>query len=165
PDVICTAKALGAGMPLGATIAPAPMFRSGSRHSETFSAEPRAALLSLFTLREIETQGYLENAARVGALLLAELKRFEERYDFVGEARGLGLMLGLELVTDKASRSPDPARREALVRACVHQERLLVLGTGDSAIRLLPPLTITEDEAAIVIERLGRALSTVARLD
>ncbi|MBI2941679.1 MAG: aminotransferase class III-fold pyridoxal phosphate-dependent enzyme [Chloroflexi bacterium] len=162
PDVICTAKALGGGAPMGATIAPTPMFRGASRHSETFSAEPRMALISLFILRELEVGGYLERAAQVGRVLLDGLKHLEEKYDIVGEARGLGLMLGLEIVEDKKSRRASPAIRDEVVRVCVHRERLLVLGAGDNAVRLLPPLTVTEEEARDALARLDRALETVA---
>lgn len=163
PDAICAAKALGAGWPLGATIAPAPMFTRGSRHSETFSAEPRQALISLFVLREIEDRQYLENTARMGRLLYDGLKELEAKYDCVGEARGLGLMLGVEIVESKQSRRPSPALREAILRAAVHQERLMVLGAGDNAVRLLPALNVTEEEARLALARLERAIAAACR--
>src|SRR5438270_4855632 len=75
PDMICTAKALGGGYPLGATIAKSPIFERSSRHSETFSAEPRQALLSLFVLRSIEEQGLIANAARLGTIMMELLRQ------------------------------------------------------------------------------------------
>jgi 4-aminobutyrate aminotransferase len=159
PDAICTAKALGAGWPLGATIARSPMFSRGSRHSETFSAEPRQALLSLFYLREVETKGYLENARKMGAILIDALRELVEKHDCVGDARGIGLMAGVEIVESKANPRPAHDMRESILKAAVHRERLLALGAGDNAIRMLPPLNVTEDEVRQGVQRLDRAIT------
>ena len=103
PDMICTAKALGGGYPLGATIGKAPIFKRSSRHSETFSAEPRAALLALFVLRSIEQQNLIQNAERVGTLMMDRAREVFAKYDQVGEVRGLGFMQGIEFVEDRSS--------------------------------------------------------------
>ncbi len=162
PDVVCTAKALGAGWPLGAAVGRRPLFTRSSRHSETFSAEPRQALLSLFVLNEIERNGFVANAERMGAILLDGLRDLARSYDCVGDARGLGLMCGLEIVESKRTRKPSPAKREAVLRAAVRGERLLLLGAGECSIRLLPPLNVNEGDVYEALGRLDRALAAVA---
>jgi 4-aminobutyrate aminotransferase len=162
-DAICSAKALGAGWPLGAAITRGPMFSRGSRHSETFSAEPRQALLSLFFLREVQSRGYLDNARKMGVILLDGLRALVQKHDCVGDARGIGLMAGIEIVDGKRDRRPAHDLRESILKAAVHRERLLALGTGDNAIRMLPPLNVTEDEVRLGIERLDRAISYCER--
>ena len=163
PDVVCTAKALGGGWPMGATIGRSPMFTRGSRHSETFSAEPRQALISLFVLTEIERKGYIQNAARMGEVLSKGLKELEQKHDCVGEARGLGLMQGIEIVESKQSAKPAPARRDAILKAAIHGERLMLLGAGENTIRLLPSLNVTEEEVREALARLDRAISAASR--
>ena len=163
PDAIASAKALGAGWPLGATIARSPMFTRGSRHSETFSCEPRQAMLTLFMLRELETKGYIANAAKMGNVFLAGLKNLEEKYDCVGQARGLGLMLGIEIVESKASKKRAPKLRDAILNAAVNGEKLMLLGAGENAIRFLPALNVTEEEIAEALAKLDRAIAAATR--
>ncbi|GAC1443098.1 MAG: acetyl ornithine aminotransferase family protein [Chloroflexota bacterium] len=158
PDIICTAKALGGGYPLGATIGRAPMFVRSSRHSETFSAEPRQALLSLFVLRSIEEQGLIQNARRVGEAMMAELRSRLGDCAHVGDIRGLGCMQGIEFVEDRAKKSHAVELRDNIVKNCVYKQRLWVLGAGRSTIRLLPALTTTEEEAMEAVERFCRAV-------
>jgi 4-aminobutyrate aminotransferase len=163
PDAIASAKALGGGWPLGATITRKPMFHRGSRHSETFSAEPRQALISLFILNEIEKQGYVQNAARMGQVLAQRLKALEAKHDCVGEARGLGLMQGVEFVESKRTKKASPAIREAVLKAAVQQERLMVLGAGDNTIRFLPALNVAEEDVRLAVEKLDRAIAAATR--
>jgi 4-aminobutyrate aminotransferase len=159
PDIVATAKALGGGSPLGAAIGRAPLFQRGSRHSETFSAEPRAALTSLFVLKTIEEQRLRENAERIGNVLIEGLRDIRDRHDCVGDVRGRGLMLGVELVVDRRSKKPDPELREEVLKNCVNRQRLWILGSGFSTIRLLPPLIISEEQAREVLKRLERAIA------
>jgi 4-aminobutyrate aminotransferase len=159
PDMICTAKSLGGGYPLGATIGRAPMFLRGSRHAETFSAEPRAALLSLFVLKTIEERGLIGSAERIGGMMLQALRHKLDGWEQVGEVRGLGFMQGIELVEDAASKRPAVSLRDRIVKNCVHRQRLWVLGSGRSSIRLLPALTTTEEEAMEAVDRFVRAVS------
>ena len=157
PDMICTAKALGGGYPLGATIGRSPIFAHPSRHSETFSAEPRVALLSLFILRAIEQGGLIANAQRIGTLMLDQLRDRLGDYEQIGDVRGRGLMIGVEVVED-ASKRYAPELRDRIVKNCVFQQRLWVLGAGRSSIRLLPPLIMNEEQAIEVVDRLARAV-------
>jgi 4-aminobutyrate aminotransferase len=158
PDMICSAKALGGGSPLGATIGRSPMFEHASRHSETFSAEPRQALLSLFVLKSIEEQSLIANAERVGALMLDGLREALGHIEQVGDIRGLGFMQGIEFVEDAAGKKPAVELRDRIVRNCVFEQHLWVLGSGRSTIRILPALITTEEQAMEAVRRLERAV-------
>jgi 4-aminobutyrate aminotransferase len=158
PDMICTAKSLGGGYPLGATIARAPIFERASRHSETFSAEPRQALLSLFVLRTIEERGLIENAARVGGLMMDRLRQELAACDQVGEVRGRGFMQGVEFVEDRVSKRYAVELRDRIVKNCVFEQKLWVLASGRSTIRLLPALITDEEQAMEAITRFTRAV-------
>jgi 4-aminobutyrate aminotransferase len=159
PDMICTAKALGGGYPLGATIGRSALFSRPGRHSETFSAEPRQALLSLFVLRTIEELGLIENAQRLGSKMLDALRASIGHFEQVGDIRGLGFMQGIELVEDARRRKPDPELRDRIVRNCVFEQRLWILGAGRSSIRILPALITDEEQAMDAVARLTRAVS------
>jgi 4-aminobutyrate aminotransferase len=159
PDMICVAKSLGGGYPLGATIGRSPIFENPSRHSETFSAEPRQALFSLFVLRSIEEQHLIENAERVGSLMLDRLKHDLADYEQVGEVRGLGFMQGIEFVEDRRTKRHAVQLRDRIVKNCVFKQHLWVLGAGRSTIRILPPLIMNEEEGMEVVARFGRAVA------
>jgi 4-aminobutyrate aminotransferase len=158
PDIICTAKALGGGTPMGAIIGRAPLFGRPGRHSETFSAEPRAALTSLFVLNTIEKEKLVQNAARIGTILLEGLRDIATRHEMIGDVRGRGLMIGVEFVEDPISKRPAPGLREAVVKNCVRRQHLWILGSGQSTIRFLPPLIISEEEAREALARFERAI-------
>jgi 4-aminobutyrate aminotransferase len=135
------------------------MFSMASRHSETFSAEPRGALLSLFVLRSIEERGLMRSAGQIGSAMLERLSETLSPYDQVGEVRGLGFMQGIEFVVDRISKQPNPELRDRIVRNCVFKQRLWVLGAGHSAIRLLPALVTTEEQAMEGVARFERAVA------
>jgi 4-aminobutyrate aminotransferase len=158
PDLICSAKALGGGIPMGATIGRAPMFTAPSRHSETFSAEPRAALLALFTLKQIEERNLMQNAATLGTRMMEALRERLSGCDSVGEVRGRGFMLGVEFVEDRRSRRPAARLRDAVIKNCIFKQHLWVLGSGRSTIRFLPALTTNEDEIMEAVHRFVRAV-------
>ena len=163
PDLIATAKSLGGGYPLGATIGRAPMFTKGSRHSETFSAEPRMALISLKVLSMIEKGGLIGNSKRRGREMLARLKELVGKYDCCGDARGLGLMMGIEIVNDKKSKTPAPKLRDRIVANCIKSQGLWTLGAGPSSIRVLPPLNITKEEASLAMDKLEAGIKAVVK--
>jgi 4-aminobutyrate aminotransferase len=158
PDMICVAKSLGGGYPLGATIGRAPMFGRSSRHSETFAAEPRQALLSLFVLRFIEEHNLIENAANVGQKMMDRLRTELSGCEQVGEVRGRGFMQGIEFVHDRQSKQYYPELRDRIVRNCVFNQHLWILGAGRSAIRLLPALITTEEQGMEAVDRFVRAV-------
>jgi 4-aminobutyrate aminotransferase len=162
PDIICTAKSLGGGWPMGAIIGRAPLFSTRGRHAETFSAEPRAALTSLFVLKAIEEQRLIENAERVGKILLDGLITMTEKFEVIGDARGRGLMIGVEFVEDKKSKNRAPHIRDAVIKNCVQRQHLWILGSGQSSIRFLPALIMNEEQACEALNRFERAVSEVS---
>ena len=159
PDMITSAKALGGGYPLGATIGRSPMFKEESRHSETFSAEPRLALLSLFVLRAIEDRGLIQNARDVGAKMMNALRERIGDNPYVGDIRGLGFMQGVEFVSDRRMKTPDPDMRDRVINNAVNRQRLWILSAGNSTIRFLPALITTEEEAMEAVNRFVRAVN------
>jgi 4-aminobutyrate aminotransferase len=159
PDYVAMGKALGGGYPMGASIGPAPMFTSSARHSETFSAEPKMSLLSLWTIKHLEDGGYLKKNVELGDYLQKGLNELRDKHEVVGDVRGLGLMVGLEIVKDKKSKEKAPKLRNAIVRNAVQKQKLWVLGAGQNVIRMTPSYVITKDEIDLTIERLDKAIA------
>jgi 4-aminobutyrate aminotransferase len=161
PDIICLAKGLASGMPLGAIIATSEIMSwPPGAHASTFGGNPVSCVAALETIALLEEE-LMENAARVGEHLIGRLGELLERFDQVGEVRGKGLMVGMELVADRASREPNAKLRDAVVHACFHRG-LLLLGCGVSTIRFCPPLVVTAeqcDTAVGIIEDVLRELS------
>ncbi len=153
PDILVFAKGIGSGMPLSGIAYPAAMADSwvvGS-HGGTYGGNPVACAAAAETIRVIRDEGLVENAAERGEQLLTGLKKLQERFDFIGDVRGLGLMTAVELVD---GGEPDVERTRKAIAGC--QERkflLLTCGAGKNVIRWMPPLIVTEaqiDEALAV---------------
>jgi len=145
PDILTMAKSLGGGLPIGATVYPAEMdFRESGKHSNTFGGNPVACAAALATLDVIEDEGLVARSAKVGAHLAKRLDEMTERYEFIGDRRGLGMMQATEFVTDKRSKKPDPKRRDAIEKDA-YQHGLILLPCGDSAMRYIPALNIPRD--------------------
>ncbi len=146
PDMICLAKGIASGMPLGALIAKEQImtWQEGS-HASTFGGNPVSCAAALETIRLLE-QGLIRNAERVGSFLLERLKRLQEKYEWMGDVRGKGLMVGVEIVRDRSSKKKAPELRNRIVEGSF-RKGLLLLGCGESAIRFSPPLVVTEKEA------------------
>ena len=161
PDYVSMAKALGGGYPMGASIGPAPMYNGPSRHSETFSAEPKMALTSLWILKHIEDGDFLRKNAENGKYLLSRLEELKEKHEVVGDVRGIGLMVGIEFVKDKKSKEKAPRLRHEIVKHLVAKEKLWVLGAGQNVIRFTPSYVITTDEIDDAVERMDRAIRAV----
>lgn len=157
PDVIVLAKGIASGLPLGAMIARADLMTwpRGS-HASTFGGNPVAVEAALATLDLLEN-GLMENAARIGAHIMSRIKNWPHRFPVVGDVRGLGLMIGIELVKDQASKQRHPELRDKLVQMCF-ERGLLVLGAGNNSIRLCPPLIITEDQANFAVDAIEGCL-------
>ena len=143
PDVLLTAKGLGSGMPIGAIIAREDVMKWGpGAHGSTFGGNPVCCAAALATLDLVEG-GLMANAVPMGERLMAGLKRLAERHETLGDARGLGLMIGVEFVTDRTTREPAPKLVHELVQRAFRRG-LLLLGAGKSALRLAPPLVVDE---------------------
>lgn len=160
PDIIAVAKGIASGLPLSATVARAELMRwERGAHASTFGGNPVAVAAALTTLELLEG-GLIDNAARVGAWMLERMRDWPRRFPLVGEVRGLGLMIGIEIVKDQASREPAPELRDRVVQMAF-ERGLLVLGAGVSVIRLSPPLVISTDQAAFAVETLEECLRAV----
>ncbi|UCE10172.1 MAG: aminotransferase class III-fold pyridoxal phosphate-dependent enzyme [Candidatus Thorarchaeota archaeon] len=158
PDYVSMAKALGGGYPMGASIGPSPMFSEASRHSETFSAEPKMSLLSLWIIRHIETEGYLKKNAENGAYLLTRLNELVDKHEVVGDARGIGLMTGVEIIKDEKSKAKAPKLRDKILKNAVNSQKLWILGCGQNSIRMTPSYIITREQIDSAVERLDNAI-------
>ncbi len=164
PDLITCAKGLGNGMAIGAVVGRAELIDSIPSNSiSTFGGNPIATTVALANLDYLRDEGLQANAQRVGKLLLEGLDDLRGRHEMVGDVRGKGLMVGVELVADKASRTPDPAAAAAVMEAC--RRRGVLVGKGGmhgSVLRISPPLTLTEDEARHAVSVLDEAVAEAA---
>ncbi len=164
PDVVCMAKAMANGLPLSAIASSrALQERWGkSAHGTTFGGNPVCCAAGLAVLETIRSQGLVENAAVRGAELTAGLRRIAADDPRIGDVRGPGLMIGVELVKDRATREPDGALCEAVIQGCA-DEGLLVLscGVAHNVIRWIAPLDVTSQEIDEALEIFGRVLRAV----
>src|SRR5262249_29850829 len=162
PDVVCTAKGLASGLPLGAMIARADImdWEKGA-HASTFGGNPVSCVAALETIALVE-QGLMRNAAEVGDYLLGRLKELMGRHATVGEVGGLGLVTGVDLVKARVTREPASQERDAVLQHCFSQG-LVLLGCGESAIRFCPALVVTKEEAETAVQILDAAFAEVER--
>jgi 4-aminobutyrate aminotransferase len=121
-------------------------------HASTFGGNPVAVEASLATIQLLEEE-LVENAARMGAYLMDRMRDWPQRFPIVGDVRGLGLMIGIELVRDQTTKERASTERDRIVNMAF-ERGLLILGAGDSTIRLSPPLVITRDQADFAIATL-----------
>lgn len=157
PDIVCSAKGLASGMPLGAFFAPAKtMSWKPGAHGTTFGGNPVCIAAALATAELIEMQ-YLENARLMGDFLFARLGEWPEKYQIVGDVRGRGLMIGVEIVRDRRTRERAADLRNLIVELAF-QKGLCVLGAGENTIRLSPPLLIDEEQADFAVRTLEECI-------
>jgi len=139
PDMICLAKGIASGMPLGVMVARRSLMTwPPGAHANTFGGNPVSCAAALATLDLVEHQFAL-NAVSVGAHMLAKLKVMQEQHPSMGDVRGKGLMIGVELVKDRATKERAPELRNEVVQGC-YKRGLLVLGCGANTLRFMPPL-------------------------
>ena len=157
-DIICSAKGIGSGLPIGACIARADImdWHKGA-HASTFGGNPVCIASALKTIELLEN-GLVENAAVVGDYLKAGLNKLMEKYDVIGDVRGMGLMLGVEFVTDRQSYKPDAELRDRIEMACF-ERGLIILGCGTSTIRWSPPLIMTKENVDVALEIFDAAIA------
>jgi len=162
PDIVCMAKGIASGMPLGVCMSRAEIMDwvPGS-HASTFGGNPVSIAAALATLDIIEREA-LANAARVGGLMLARLEGWKKTHPTVGDVRGRGLMIGVELVKDKATREPATAVRNR-IETLAFERGLMVLGCGETTLRLCPPLIVNEQEATVALDILEESLTVAEK--
>jgi 4-aminobutyrate aminotransferase/(S)-3-amino-2-methylpropionate transaminase len=163
PDVVATAKALGGGFPLGGVTAPAEMMDEVhvGGLGGTFGGNPVACAAALASLDVIERDGLVERAARIGDVMRERLNEMAERHEAIGDVRGRGAMMAIELVEDRATKAPHAKLASHVIEAC-YREGVIVLkaGTYDNVIRLLPPLSIDEGLLHEGLDVIDKALSS-----
>jgi 4-aminobutyrate aminotransferase len=162
PDIVCSAKGIASGMPLGAMIARASImdWKPGA-HATTFGGNPVCIAAALATMNLLE-RGYIANAAKMGEYLFARMKDWPARFRIVGDVRGKGLMIGIEFVRDQKTKEKGPEIRERIIQAAF-QHGLLVLGAGGNGVRLSPPLMIDEEQADCALRILETCIAEVER--
>jgi len=162
PDMVCMAKGIASGMPLGICMTKADVMDwvPGS-HASTFGGNPVSIAASLATIDILE-HGAIENAARVGGQMLQRLDGWKHSHPSVGDVRGRGLMIGIELVKDKATREPVTALRNR-VETLAFERGLMILGCGETSLRLCPPLIVNEQEATVALDILEDALTVAEK--
>lgn len=144
PDILCTAKALGSGMPIGATVFPVRLDTRQGAHSNTFGGNLLACASALATLDVIHDEHLIDRAASLGDHLRHRLRELAERHESIGDVRGLGLMQAIELVKDRETKEHAVAERDRVIEHA-YRRGLILLPAGRSAVRLIPPLTVDED--------------------
>jgi 4-aminobutyrate aminotransferase len=157
PDIFTTAKGIASGLPLSAMIARAEIMDwPPGAHASTFGGNPVAVAAALATIDLLESE-LIANAAKIGGHILDRLRDWPKRFRNVGDVRGLGLMIGFELVRDRETKERAPELRER-IQSLAFERGLLVLGAGRNAIRLCPPLVITRDQADFAVDTLEECL-------
>jgi len=162
PDVVTVAKGIANGLPLSAMVTRRELQERWGRgaHGSTFGGNPVACAAGIAVLETIAEEGLIANAARMGAELKAGLRSIAEEDERIGDVRGPGLMIGLELVTDRASRSPDAALLDRVRLQCAEDGLLLLYcGRASNVIRFIPPLDVTAAEVSEALAVLSNALT------
>lgn len=158
PDILITAKGIASGLPLGVTVARADLMKWGpGAHGSTFGGNPVACAAALETIRLLEEK-YISNAAWMGSYILDRLAGWPEKHPIVGDVRGKGLMIGIELVKSQDTREPYAEARHQVIRRAFEQG-VLVLGCGESTVRLMPPLIVEQDQVDFALDVLERCIS------
>ena len=159
PDILCSAKGIASGVPLGLMVARQSVIKKwpAGAHGNTYGGNPLACVAALKTLELVEN-GMMENAAKMGEYILDALCEMQARHPSMGDVRGRGLMIGVELVKDKKTKEPAKPLRDALVHGCF-ERGLLTLGCGRCATRFMPPLMLPQNLADEALEIFEDALT------
>jgi len=159
-DVVNIAKGIASGLPLGITCARADVMSwPPGAHASTFGGNPVSCAAALATIKLLREQ-YVQNAATVGEHLMNGLRELQNKHQIIGDVRGRGLMIGVELVRDRKTKERAPEERNALVQA-MFRRGILILGAGRNAIRFAPPLVLTRAQADVVLRLFDEAVAEV----
>ncbi len=160
PDVISIAKGIASGLPLGITAARADVmdWKPGA-HASTFGGNPVSCAAALATISVLK-DGLITNAAVVGAHLMGRLNGLKEKYALIGDVRGHGLMIGVELVRDRVTKERATTERDQIVQE-MFTRGVLILGAGRNALRFAPPLVLSTDQADAIVDIFEQALRIV----
>ena len=163
PDIVCMAKGIASGMPLGVTMARADIMDwvPGS-HASTFGGNPVCVAAALATLDVIEKEGLLANSTEVGTHMLKRMADWPHKHRLVGDVRGRGLMVGVEIVKDQTTKEYGNAERDRIVELAF-ERGILFLGCGPSTVRISPPLVVSREEADVAIDVLEECIEIVEK--
>jgi len=163
PDIVCMAKGIASGMPLGVTMTRAEIMDwvPGS-HASTFGGNPVCVAAALATLDVIEKEGLLANSAEVGNHMLKRMAGWPAKHRIVGDVRGRGLMIGVDIVKDQKTKEYAPEKRDRIVEHAF-ECGILFLGCGPSTVRIAPPLVVTRDEADVAMDALEESIEIVSK--
>jgi len=158
PDIVCIAKGIASGMPLGICMTRAEIMDwvPGS-HASTFGGNPVSIAAALATIKILEREG-IANAASVGEFMLERLRGWKKSHPLVGDVRGRGLMIGIEIVKDKATREPAVDLRNR-IETLAFERGLIMLGCGETSLRLSPPLIVSKEQATVALDILEESLT------
>ena len=161
PDILCLGKAIGGGLPFGVTVASSEVMNwpPGS-HASTFGGNNLACAASLATMNLLREEGFGERVMARGGYLVERLRELAERHPIIGDVRGLGLMIGVELVRDRERKEPAPNERKQMLRGAF-ERGLVLLPAGESVIRVSPPLVIERSDIDAGIGIIGRVLEEI----
>ncbi len=165
PDIVTMAKGIGNGVPLGAmtTTEPISEMMKNRVHFNTFGGNPISMTQGLATLEVIDEENIQQNALKVGTHLKNRLLELQDKQPLIGEVRGLGLMLGVELVTDRQTKEPASTQAADAMEMC--KQRGLIIGKGGlkgNTLRIKPPMCITTDDADFLVDCLDEVLGKIA---
>jgi len=157
-DIVCIAKGIASGLPLGLCVARADLmdWKPGA-HASTFGGNPVAIAAALKTIELLQRE-LVANSAEVGAYLKRGLEKLMSKYDCIGDVRGMGMMIGVEFVKDRASKIPDPDLRDR-VEMETFNRGVILLGCGPNSIRWSPPLILTKDNVDVALEIFDEAIA------
>src|SRR5438132_5120950 len=158
-DIVCIAKGIASGLPLGACVSRADLmdWKPGA-HASTFGGNPVAIAAALKTIELLEHE-LVANSAEVGAYLKSGLEKLKDKHDCIGDVRGMGMMLGVEFVTDRSSKKPDAELRDRVEMASF-ERGLILLGAGPNSIRWSPPLILNRENVDVALEIFDAAISS-----
>lgn len=160
-DITCLAKALGAGLPIGAMLADSDLMDwPPGVHSNTFGGNLLSSASALASLEFLEKENTENHVREMGSHVRQRLRELQENFPCIGDVRGLGLMIGAEIV--KSDKSIDPVRRDRIIREAF-KDGVLLLPCGDSVIRFSPPLVMTDEEADLGLDKFEKSLRRAAR--
>ncbi|HET9099280.1 MAG TPA: aminotransferase class III-fold pyridoxal phosphate-dependent enzyme, partial [Acidobacteriaceae bacterium] len=160
PDIVCIAKGIASGMPLGICMTRGEImdWKPGS-HASTYGGNPVAIAAAMATLNVLENGG-MDNAAKVGDAIMQRLQEWPQKHPIIGDVRGRGLMIGIEIVKDQQTREAASEWRNQ-IEVLAYERGLLVLGCGETTIRLSPPLVLRQEEADIALDILEECIVLV----
>ncbi|MBO0723068.1 MAG: acetyl ornithine aminotransferase family protein [Blastocatellia bacterium] len=160
PDIVAIAKGIASGLPLGATVARASLMEwVPGAHASTFGGNPVAIAASLVTI-ELLKESLIANAAKMGSYLLEGLRDLMKKHRIIGDVRGKGLMIGIELVKERETKEPHPDALLSVEIECFRRG-LIIQGAGTSTIRLSPPLVIDQQQCDFALKTLDEAIGMV----